>query len=375
MSGITKIWRFIGLYGPGRTAYKVVGRLRRPVPLVWRRFAPPDIAMIGCGQYGFASLGYFLTRRFGRRIRWCFDTVPESAQTMARTQGAQGVAESAEQAISDAGTAFVYIASNHASHTNYAVQALAAGKTVFVEKPISVTPDQLARLHHAAKGHETKIFAGYNRPHSKAVRGLKGMLTSPKGGLSLSCFVSGHVIGPDHWYRKPEEGTRICGNAGHWIDLFTHMLAWRGSLPDQLRINLVAAKPDEGDDNFALTVATDQDDVFTLMLTARNEPFEGINETVNVQWDDVIAKVDDFRWMTVWRGASRKRTRFWPKDVGHRAGALQPFETAHRRPWSEVIASSVLMLEITEMVRTGDSQRTLSWNDALQALDKMDPAP
>lgn len=370
---LIRAWRSTRLYGPGWTLFKIAGRLRRNFPLVWRKHNPQDIAIIGCGQYGFATLGYFLTRRFGRRIRWCFDIDTEKSQFAASALGAKGVTENAQQAITDPETQFVYIASNHASHTDYAIEAIENGKTVFVEKPVSVSFEQLQTLHQTVKRKNATVFAGYNRPFSKAIQSVRKAVKNPQGGLSLSCFVSGHTIGPDHWYRNEEEGTRICGNAGHWIDLFIHMINWRGSLPNELRLQLASANPAEPDDNFALTITTEHNDIFTLMLTARSEPFEGINETINVQWDDVIAKIDDFHRTTLWQGETKKNIRSWLKNVGHKAGALQPFDSEPYRSWDEVIASSVVMLHVTDMVRTGEANRTLNLGTELQKLD--DEAP
>lgn len=373
MSAIRKTWRYLGLYGFGRTAFKVAGRTRWAPPLALRRHDPQDIALIGCGQFGVATLGYFLTRRFGRRFLWVYDIDAEAARTGRRILGAADVAATARQMLDDSAVRYVYIASNHASHTDYAISALAAGKTVFIEKPVSVTSEQFDRLASAVRLAPGRVFVGYNRPFSAAIRALHDEIgAAPRGGLSLGCFVSGHVIGRDHWYRDPAEGTRICGNAGHWIDLFVHMLAWRG-LPEHYRIQLLPAEPAEPDDNFALSIATERGDIFTLILTARSEPFEGINETINVQQDDVICKIDDFRRMTVWKGPMRRHRRFWPKDAGHLAAALQPFATGAVRNWAEIETSTLLILRITQMVRAGQTECEFSRAErrlaAVEAVD------
>ncbi|MDZ4138564.1 MAG: hypothetical protein U1D66_06755 [Erythrobacter sp.] len=96
------------------------------------------------------------------------------------------------------------------------------------------------------------------------------------------------------------------------------------------------------------------------MLTARTEPFEGINETINIQLGDVIAKIDDFRQMTLWQGPRLTRRRYWPKDAGHARAVLQPMARDAGRPWQEVLDSSLLMLAVTDMVRAGDMVRTVS---------------
>ncbi len=351
LAHLRKVWRYTGLYGPARTYCKIAGRTRKlPVPIIGRH-DPRDIALIGCGQFGVSTIGYFLTRKYGRRIKLVHDVDEFAAQSALRMLGAREAVSSPARILEDQDIRYVYIASNHASHTDYAVAALEAGKTVYVEKPVAVTRRQLARLLAAERKRPGRLFAGYNRPHSAAVRKLRELSgDNLQGALSLNCFVSGHVIGPDHWYRDPQEGTRICGNAGHWIDLFVHVLSWRG-IPDNFRIQLLQGDPREPDDNFALSIATDRGDIFTLMLTARSEPFEGINETINFQQDDVICKIDDFRRMAVWKGASLFRKRFWPKDPGHRAAVFQPFRKNDERDWKEVAVSTVLMLRIVDMVR------------------------
>ncbi|WP_286829441.1 MULTISPECIES: Gfo/Idh/MocA family protein [Kordiimonas] len=355
---VKKILRFISLYGIGRTLFKVAGHMRWNMPLVWKR-GTSDVVIIGCGQYGFATIGYYLTRAFGRRVSHCYDIDKAKSTSLARMLGVPNVVTSPNEAFLDRKVKYVYIASNHASHTDYAITALSHGKMVYVEKPVAVSFQQLVAINEAASSKQDKIFVGYNRPWSKAIQCLKARMHPYSGAISLNCFVSGHKIDKDHWYRNPEEGTRICGNAGHWIDLFVHMVSWRGEFPNCVELNLVSASAAEPDDNFILSITTDIGDIFSLMLTARTEPFEGINETVNIQWGDVIAKIDDFRQMQVWHGAQKSKHRYWPKDVGHRLSILQPFNSEHCRNWSEVLISTILVLHTTELVCSGKSSMSV----------------
>ena len=263
----------------------------------------------------------------------------------------------------------VYIASNHASHAAYAASALDRGLAVYVEKPIAVDMPQLALLESARRRSRGRLFAGYNRPFSAAIGDLRTRLRiDDAAGLSLQCFVAGHVLAADHWYRRAEEGTRICGNVGHWLDLFVHLLAWRG-MPDKLEIQLAWACPDERDDNLSISITSDRADLFSLMLTARSEPFEGINESIHFQHADATCKIDDFRSMTLWQGSEMWRRRYWPKDPGHRRAINQPFAEGTGRNWQEVNDSTLLMLQLTDMVRTANPTATFSFNHARSALE------
>jgi predicted dehydrogenase len=235
---------------------------------------------------------------------------------------------------------------------------------VYVEKPIAVSYEQLHELASALRESSARIFAGYNRPFSAAIRELRRRTRIVASeGMTLQCFVAGHRLPPDHWYRDPLEGTRVCGNIGHWIDLMVHVLSWR-ALPDRLDIAVTWASDDERDDNLCIAMSSDRGDLFTVTLTSRCEPYEGINETINFQHGETICKIDDFRSMTLWQGARRTRSRFWPKDVGHELAILQPFRQDSLRDWGEVVHSTLLMLHITEMVVHGRRSSSFSFAES-----------
>ncbi|HEX6364027.1 MAG TPA: Gfo/Idh/MocA family oxidoreductase [Albitalea sp.] len=355
--------RFVSIYGPGRSLFKAAGRLRLALPSLARRAATPDIGIIGCGQFAYATIGYFLHRAFGRRIAACHDIDPRARDSLAAGLGVPRACASADELLATPGLRTVYVASNHASHAPYAAAALARGLDVVVEKPVAVSEAQLVALLRARRRSAGRLFAGYNRPFSAAVRDLREHVRiDPHGGLSLHCFVSGHRLGPDHWYRRPEEGTRVCGNLGHWLDLFVHLLAWRG-LPDRLDVSATWADDAEPDDNLCVTIRSDRADLFSVMLTSRCEPYEGINETIHFQHADTICKIDDFRRLALWQGARLVRRRYWPKDVGHRLAVMQPFAPGPGRDWHEVELSTLLMLRVARMVVAREREARFSFRD------------
>jgi predicted dehydrogenase len=363
--GLRKAFRFAGIYGWRRTIFKVVGRLRtgnlRWLGRLWRTGAQ-DVGLIGCGQFGLASIGYTLLTHRGRCIASCFDTNHQTAHSFANALAVPTVALTATELINDPTIRVVYIASNHYSHTDYALSAMAAGKAVYVEKPVSVTQQQLASLAAKRRENSIQLFAGYNRPFSGAVRDLRPWCLDLTGPFTLSCFVSGHQLQPDHWYRDPKEGTRVCGNIGHWLDLAVHLLSWN-SLPDSWRIVVAWSDPKVRDDDLAITLTSERGDLISIVLTARTEPFEGINETISVQWGDTIAKIDDFRRMTIWKKDKLRNYRYRQKDVGHVLAIMQPFSDKVRN-FEEVEMSTLLMLEIADMVISGDRDRKFSFLNA-----------
>lgn len=363
------------MYGLSRTYFKSAGRLR----YLWyplKNNYKKDIMIIGCGQFSFSTIGYYIGITFGRRIGYVYDIDESRAISVAKFFGSRVISEKSQLIKEYKNTRVVYIASNHSTHTEYAINALNHGKTVYIEKPVSTEYDQFIRLNDKVVNSKMNVYVGYNRPFSQAISKIRDIANSYIAEpISLSCTVVGHKLAADHWYRRPEEGTRICGNAGHWIDLFIHMLSWRGdilSTPCRFIITLNSGSINERDDNFSLSISTNSGDIFSLMLSSRSEPFEGINEQIAYQQGEVTVRIDDFRRMEMWVGAVRHKFKFFPKDVGHEKAVLQPFtESGKLRSWDEIKVSTLIMLFVTRMVRDGVQLATFDTAAELAKLERL----
>ena len=366
--GWRKALRYAQIYGLSRTWTKIRGR-RRKLANKSRSASVGDTSFIGCGQFAYSTIGYFLQKRRGDCFLDCFDVDDLRASSLAREYGCR-VTNTATELIQNPHLQYLYIASNHATHTEYAVEAIRRGvPNVFIEKPIAVEREQLAQLIAAVDQGSTRVFAGYNRPYAKAIRILRDRVSVIQQPWSIACHVTGHEIKAEHWYRDPNEGTRICGNLGHWIDLAVHVLAWR-SIPGRFEISLISSNREEPDDNLTINLVSDLNDLVTITLTSRCEPFEGINETVNLNHYQAIAKIDDFRTLQLRQGEKLIRRRFWPKDVGHRDSVLQPI-LPNVRDWNEVVLSSLLTLSIKDMMNEGCSSATFDVKHEMKSLTDM----
>ena len=82
---ILKIKRFFSIYGFERTYVKIMGRVRKKsvflkLPI---SFFPKekDIAIIGAGQFGFATIGYFIKKKFGNVFYGVYDLNSDNAKS------------------------------------------------------------------------------------------------------------------------------------------------------------------------------------------------------------------------------------------------------------------------------------------------------
>ena len=355
---IKKVLRYIKIYGISRTLTKIVGRLRLNIPFHILLSFPnynkkgKTVGIIGCGHQSYSSLAYYLTRLTNYKFIWAYDIDENAVRSLSVAYGIKNKNLGKgldEYIIPD----IVYIASNHATHTDYAVQFIDKGCDVYIEKPISINQNQFKKLTNAIEKSNSNIYVGYNRPFSKAIKLLRSYYDNPSNlPFTLNCYVIGHLIPDDHWYRDPKEGSRIVSNLGHWIDLFVHIYYWTNRFPKYLDININYSNENQPSDNISVNIVSPGNDLISLVFSTRNDPFEGVNETINFQCGELNSKINDFREIEIWKESKYLKKTFFTKDNGHKASAIQPKLAGEKREWAELKTSTRVMLFIEEMANS-----------------------
>ena len=355
MMQIKKFLRFTSIYGFERALIKSLGRLEIKIPLwiilsrnifVKKRFS---VGIIGCGQFSFSTIAYFLKINSPAKIDWCYDIDHSASRKLSYTYNIKKVFT---DEISYDNTDIVYIASNHYSHTPQAIECMKNNCDVYIEKPMATNWDQLAELKKAKELYKKKIYVGYNRPFSPGILEIKKIFKLNESAFTFSCFVIGHKLSDDHWYRDPQEGTRISGNLAHWIDLSVNILNWRMKTIKYLDIQIIYSNEKQLDENIVVSFVSDMKDVINIIFTTRTEPFEGVSETLNFQSQNLIAKLHDHRKTEIWENHKKRTINHKPKNVGHKSAIYQPFNIKSTRDWNELIISTKLMLTISDMVKS-----------------------
>jgi len=361
-SKIKKVLKYTYMYGPSRTFIKVKGHhhMDKKYDFLPKNFAKNDkksVGIIGCGNHAFTDIAYFLRKNSENIIGATMDIDSNKAASLAQEYKAYIHTTNIRDILEDDNIKLMYIVSNHATHTPYAIQALEHKKDVFIEKPISINMEQYVDLVRTVRKSSNDVYTGYNRPFSPAIETIKPYITNKS--ITLNCFIMGHKLASDHWYRKPSEGSRVVGNLGHWIDLSTHLVMAREILPLEFSLTLISANKKHKDDDFVLTIKTDLDDLIVLTFSTRSDPFEGVMENISFQNENIIANIEDFRKMTIWNENTKIVKRFVPKDAGHEKSVLQPF-SQKKRDWKELEWSTFIMLKVEEMLQ--QDVKELSFN-------------
>src|SRR5205823_12609970 len=100
-----------------------------------------------------------------------------------------------------------------------AMKALAAGKGVFLEKPLAIDQQQLDAVLAAVADSEMPFMVGFNRRFSEACAWLSGRIKAHASPAIVTYRVNADAGGATDWTQGDEGGGRAIGEGCHMIDL------------------------------------------------------------------------------------------------------------------------------------------------------------
>lgn len=328
---IKKVLRYISLYGFSRTFIKVRGQLhmRRKIDCESKYWKNPGcrgeehpdrfVAIVGCGNFAYSAIAYYLAKRSRRFLRAAMDLSTERARSLCKDFGGAYATGDMQDVLDDPAIKLVYIASNHASHAEYAIQCIEVGKHVHIEKPHVVTQEQLDRLLEAqANNPGVDIYLGFNRPRSEHFRRIRSALDGQPGPTMINWFIAGHQIPDDHWYFKEEEGGRVLGNLCHWTDLTLQMVGVKNAFPCE--VIPVLHKGSKSD--FCVGLKFADLSVAGITFSAKGHTFEGVREVLQAHRGDALVKLRDFEESVIEIVEKRKRFKTFYREHGHGANIV-----------------------------------------------------
>lgn len=355
---IKKATRYIKLYGVRRTLMKIKGQYHMKKlysslpPLAIPPAVGGHIGILGCGNYSFSNIAFYLQKEHRGAIRGAMDTDIGRAASLYENYGLRYYTADAQLIIADPAIDIVFIASNHASHAEYAIQCIEAGKNVHIEKPHVVSEDQLRRLAAAMREHpKIKVFLGFNRPRSALFKNLQSLLSQQRGPLMINWFVAGHEIPDDHWYFDEKEGGRVLGNLCHWTDLTLKLVGVEAAFP----CTIVPATPPGSKSDYVVSIMFADHSCASITFSAKGHTFEGVREVLNIHKGDLLANLTDFQSLTTEVVAETRHKTLSYRDHGHGVNIVNSLTSKTGEDPQYVIATAQFFLAIRKAIDSGQS--------------------
>lgn len=208
----------------------------------------------------------------------------------------------------------VIIASRNPLHANQALQALQAGKHVFVEKPMALTEEECDALLKAERDSGRILQVGFNRRFAPIYTALKKKLVRRAGPAVLSCRVNSPGIGNGFWMADPSIGGAILGEACHFLDLFTWLLDSEPVSVSARRLPKRSSEP-FGENNIVASFNYADGSIAALTYCTVGNP-KGGGERVEAFAPGVSVAVEDFQTMYTPGAIREKHKKLFP-DKGY----------------------------------------------------------
>jgi predicted dehydrogenase len=182
------------------------------------------IGIVGCGGIvNYAHLPAY--RQQGFRVLACYDKDGEKARKTATEHGIPRVTESLEEMLADPAIAILDIAITPWDQARVASQAIAAGKHLLCQKPLSNDYADAARLVDQAKAAGMKLAVNQQMRWNAGMRVSKQLIEQGAIGAPADCRIETNVRTP--WHMWPwiaaSQRLEIMYHSIHYLDSMRYL--------------------------------------------------------------------------------------------------------------------------------------------------------
>jgi predicted dehydrogenase/NADPH:quinone reductase-like Zn-dependent oxidoreductase len=247
----------------------------------------------------------------------------------------------------------VLVATRHSSHAMLAATALAAGKAVFVEKPLALDWSQLEQVEKALDP-SSLLVVGFNRRFAPLTERLRAALPTTADKILVARINAG-PLPRDHWLNDAEEGGgRLIGEGCHFVDLITHLAGAPAATVQAVAVSDPSLAPELAQ-SFLATIRCSNGALGSIIYAGGGDP-RLPKERVEGYGGGVAAVLDDFRRLDVYE-AGKKSTIKGRADKGHQAqfdAFLEALLGRGEPPSTEsYLASTRATLALADSIRMG----------------------
>lgn len=213
------------------------------------------VAIIGAGNFTSATLLPAL-KPLNAKLKYIISAGGLTASTLAKRAGFAIAATDYREALSDTEVDLVMITTRHNLHASMVIDALKAGKNVFIEKPLCLNKDELAEIEETYSKFKIQnsklpvLTVGFNRRFAPFAQKMKSLIGA--GAVNLVATMNAGFIPANSWVHDLQVGGgRIIGEGCHFIDLCSYLC---GSRVVAVCMNSLGVAPHENTDNVSIVL-------------------------------------------------------------------------------------------------------------------------
>jgi len=319
-------------------------------------------AAAGAAALGFIGSGNYATavlipafKATGARLKVVASNGGVSGLHAGRKYGFEASTTDTDSIFADPQVNAVVITTRHDSHAALVCQALAAGKHVFVEKPLAMNHEELAAIEQAhaiavATGRSLVVMVGFNRRFSPQVQKIRSLLEGTRGPKAFVMTVNAGAIPSEHWTQDlAVGGGRIIGEGCHFIDLLRFLAGVEITAHHSVRLQAATA------DTVTIQLAFADGSIGTIHYFA-NGSKSYPKERLEVFAAGRVLQLDNFRKLTGFGWPGFTKMNLWRQDKGQRNCAGMFVNVVEKGgftpiPLAEVLEVSRISIEVAANLR------------------------
>jgi predicted dehydrogenase len=315
------------------------------------------IGLIGAGNYAGGILYPHLKKRDDIQILGIATSTGVSAEDKAKKYSAEIITTDYKKLLKEKKINTVFITTRHNMHAEQVINALKAGKHVFVEKPIALSLDELNNINATYEQSDNVLLVGYNRRYSPLAAKLKEFLADRKSGVNMFYRINAGFIPKDHWIQDPAEGGgRVVGEVCHFVDFFIFLT---NSVPEEVYATGLKINSDEQvvEDNISIVFKFKDGSIGTIIYSAMGG--SGMEkEYIEAFTDSKSAKLVDFKTLSMFDGYKNRNIKLRSQDKGQSAEIEHFFASIkgtsrEYQSFQEIYMGSLATYKILESLRSG----------------------
>jgi predicted dehydrogenase/threonine dehydrogenase-like Zn-dependent dehydrogenase len=325
------------------------------------RSASLAVALIGAGNIARWEHLPALGKCRDTTLRAVCSASGARAKSYARRFRAAYCTSSYEEVLADADTHAVLIVTRNQHHATQALQALQAGKHVFVEKPMALTQDACVALCRAERESGRVLAVGFNRRFAPDYRYVRDQLSRRSGPAVLHCRVNSPGLSGGLWMADPAIGGAILGEGCHFVDLFHWLLEAEFTTVSAYSFPASDTEP-IGINNITACFRMSDGSIANLSYCTTGSP-KGGGERLEAFAPGITLRTEDFKGH-VRAGRPGHRRRRWFADKGYAAqmeafvGAIRS-GTAHPVTAADGARATLACLALLDSAAAGGEPRSI----------------
>ena len=207
------------------------------------------IGIVGAGNFTSSTILPNL-KKIQANIKYIASSGGLTGTIMAKKYAISNSTTDYSEILKDEEVDLVLITTRHNMHAPMVLEAIKAGKSVFVEKPLAIKETEMEDIIAAYRDAKVNVSVGFNRRFAPLAIKMKKLLGSDESPMNVVATMNAGAIPPEMWVHDMEiGGGRILGEACHYIDLCSYLT---GSKVVAVCMNAMGTNPEENTDNASI---------------------------------------------------------------------------------------------------------------------------